>query len=281
VVAAAALVTALGTGRALVAREIDPAVVFVALHTALTLTVLLFGARGERGVFVRLRRVLLVVLQGVVLAAALGVATVRAAGLGVVDLGLAQGDAPWAWLVASGPIELFSAMIAILSLVPEAARGPSSLSMIPETKKRRVTVPDVVARAHLVVMSGLFVLAFFGGARSGADALQASTLVHAAVLLAKTAAVVALVLVIRHKLGPFDLPDARTPLLRAALPISLGLFGLSLAGRRLPDSGVLVTLERASAAACLLIGITIIVLVVTRALVGARDRTDGGLNPWI
>jgi hypothetical protein len=281
VVAAAALVTALGTGRALVAREVDPAVVFVAVHTALTLTVMLFGAWGEVGVVARLRRVLLVVLQGAVLAAGLGVAAVRASGLGVVDLGLAQGAAPWAWLIVRGPIELFAAVIALLSLVPEAGLGPSRLSTQAVAKKRPVTVPDVVSRAHIVVMAGLFVLAFFGAARPGANAIEARSLMDAAVLLAKTAAVVGLVLVVRQKLGPFDLADVRVPALRVALPVSLGLFGLSLAGRHLPDSAAWVTVERASALACLVLGMSIVALVVTRAFASVRDKNDAGLNPWI
>jgi len=280
VVTAAALVTALGLGRSLVAREVDLAVVLVGVHAALAVTVLLFGARGEHGALRRLRRVFMVLIQGVVTALAFGAAAVEAGGVGVLDFGLAQGAAPWHWLALRGPLELGAAAVLLLALVPEASHGPPPVGVTLSAKRRRRGGLWLVSIAHLVVMSGLVALVFLGGARLGA--FGAPSLGGVALLLAKTAFVVALLVVVRRVLGPFDLVDARVPLALIAVPSALGLFGLSLAARRFVDGSLLSAFERATALASFALALLAIGLVVSRTVLGPKARSaDPGLNPWI
>jgi len=280
VVAASALVTALGLGRSLVAREVDLAVVLIGVYTALAVTVLIFGARGERGALPRLKRVLLVLVQGVVAAAAFGAAAVEAGGLGVLDFGLAQGAAPWHWLAVRGPLELGATAVLVLSLVPEASHGPPPVGTSVPSKRRRTGGLALVSTAHLVVMSGLVALVFLGGARL--SAFGAPSLGGVALLLAKTALVMALLVAIRRLLGPFDLADARAPLCFIALPGALVLFGLSLAARRFLDGSLVGAFERATALGFFALALVAAVLVVSRTVLGLKARgADPGLNPWI
>jgi membrane-associated protease RseP (regulator of RpoE activity) len=284
VVAACAVVTALGFGRPLVARELDLVVVLVAAYAALGLAALLFGARGERGVVARLRRVLLVAVQALVAFAAFGSVVLATGGLGADELALTQGPWPWDYWVLRGPLPLFSFAILALSLVPEAPRGPSDPGA-PATpgRDRRRTLPEIVASAHLVLVSGVAALAFLGGARSGADrGGTVVSLIGIALLLLKTVGMSGLVLLARRAFGPFDLADARGPLFTRLLPAALVCFCASVVMRRLANDTFRVALERSAAACSFAVALAVLLLLARRAFVGVRQRSaDAGLNPWI
>jgi hypothetical protein len=283
-VAAFAVVTALGFGRPLVARELDLVVVLVTAYAALALGVLLFGAPGERGVGARLRRTLLVVVQALIAFSGFGSVVLAAGGLGADELALTQGPWPWEYWVLRGPLPLFAFSVLMLSLVPDAALGPSD----PATRayvgrSRGRGVAGAVGSAHLVLVCGVAVLAFLGGARSGGD--RGGTLVSlvgVALLLLKTLGLSGLVVLVRRLLGPFDLADARGPLVARLAPAALLGFGLSLALGRLATDSFRVALERSAAACSVAVGVVLLLALARRALVGMRQRSpEPGLNPWI
>lgn len=284
VVAASAVVAALGFGRPLVARELDLAVVLVTAYAALGLSVLLFRAPGERGVVARLRRVLLVGAQGLVAVAACGTVVVATGGLGADELALTQGPWPWDYWVLRGPLPLFAVVLLGLSLVPEAALGPSDpgAPVVPGRARRR-GLASVVAAAHLVLVSGVIALVFLGGARSSGD--RGGTIVSLAgvtLLLLKTMGVAGAVLLVRRWFGAFDLADARGPLVSRLLPASLLCFGLSVALGRLGSDAFRSALERSAALCSVVAGVAILSIMARRALAGVRQRSaEPGLNPWI
>jgi hypothetical protein len=284
VVAAFAVVTALGFGRPLVARELDLAVVLVASYAALLLAVLLSGAPGERGVVARLRRTLLVLVQALVAFAGFGSVLVATGGVGVDELALSQGPWPWDYWALRGPLPLFSFLILVLAQVPDAALGPADPGApIRSDRARRRGLPALVGSAHLVLSSGLLSLAFLGGARCGGD--RGGTVVSLAgiaLLLAKTVGVAGLVVLVRRLLGPFDLADARAPLVGRLAPAALLCFGASLALSRLATDTFRVALERSAAACSVAIGLALVLVVARRAFAGMRQRAgEPGLNPWI
>jgi hypothetical protein len=284
IVAAFAVVTALGFGRPLVARELDLAVVLVASYAALLLAVLLSGAPGERGVVARLRRTLLVVVQALVAFAGFGSVLVATGGVGVDELALTQGPWPWDYWALRGPLPLFSFLVLALSLLPDAALGPADPGApVRSAPGRRRGLPGVVGSAHLVLLSGLLSLAFLGGARSGGD--RGGTVVSLAgiaLLIAKTVGVAGLVVLVRRLLGPFDLADARAPLVGRLAPAALLCFGSSLALARLATDTFRVALERSAAVCSVAIGLALVLVVARRAFAGMRQRAgEPGLNPWI
>lgn len=284
VVASFAVVTALGFGRPLVARELDLAVVLVASYAALALGVLVFGAPGERGVVARLRRTSLVLAQALVAFAAFGSVVLGTGGLGADELALTQGPWPWDYWVLRGPLPLFSFVVLALSLVPDAARGPSDPGApVHAGKAGRRGLPGIVGSAHLVLVCGVVALAFLGGARSGGD--RGGTLVSlagVALLISKTLGLAGLVVLVRWVLGPFDLADARAPLVGRLLPFALLCFGVSLAMGRLATDVFRVALERSAAACSVLLGAALLLVVARRALASLRQRAgEPGLNPWI
>jgi hypothetical protein len=284
VVAAFAVVTALGFGRPLVARELDLVVVLVAAYAALGLSALLFGARGERGVVARLRRVLLVVVQALVAFSAFGSVVLTTGGLGADELALTQGPWPWEYSVLRGPLPLFSFAILALSLVPEVARGPSEPgAKLTSGHGRLRGLPEIVASAQLVLVSGVAALAFLGGARSGGDrGGSVVSLIGIALLLLKTVGVSGLVLLGRRALGPFDLADARGPLLARLLPAALVCLGTSVVLRRVASDTFRAGLERSAAACFVALALVLLLLVARRAVAGVRQRSaEPGLNPWI
>jgi hypothetical protein len=263
IVAAFAVVTALGFGQPLVARELDLAVVLVAAYAALALGVLLSGAPGERGVVSRLHRALLVLVQAVVAFTAFGSVVLSTGGLGADELALMQGPWPWEFWVLRGPLPLFSFVLLAMSLVPDAALGPADPGApAAPARPRRRGVSAVVANAHLVLVSGVMALAFLGGARVGGD--RGGTLVSlvgVALLLLKTVSVAGVVVLVRRLFGPFDLVDARAPLLTRVLP---------------------ATLERSAAACSVALGLALLFVMARRALASVRHRSpEPGLNPWI
>jgi hypothetical protein len=144
-------------------------------------------------------------------------------------------------------------------------------------------LPEVVASAHLVLVSGVAALAFLGGARSGGDrGGTVVSLIGIALLLLKTVGVSGLVLLARRAFGPFDLADARGPLSTRLLPAALVCFGASVVMRRLANDTFRVALERSAAACSFAVALAVLLLLARRAFAGVRHRSaDAGLNPWI
>jgi hypothetical protein len=283
-VVAFAVVTALGFGRTLVARELDLAVVLVAAYAALVLGVLLFGAPRERGVVARLRRALLVLVQAVVAFGAFGSVVLSTGGLGAHELALMQGPWPWEFSALRGPLPLFSFALLAMSLVPDAALGPADPG-VPVTlaRPRRPGVAAVVANTHLLLVSGAMALAFLGGTRVVGDrGGTVVSLVGVALLLLKTVSVAGLVVLVRRLFGPLDLVDTRGPLLTRVLPSALVCFGLSLALGRLASDAFRVALERSAAGCSVILAVALVLVMARRALASVRQRSvEPGLNPWI
>ncbi len=281
-VSACALVMAVGLGLPLVAPEVDTLLLLVAAYASLAMAVLVFGVASGEGLVARLRRVLLVLVQGSVVGLALGAAVLRAGGAGTDELLLTQGPWPWEWLVARAPVPLFSALVLLVALVPDPALGRRPLGATAAEPARGLSVvPRLLARVTLIVVTGLAAIAWFGGMRAS-EASNLLAPLGALLLLLKTLSLAGLVLALRRFAGRLDLDEARGPLLFWLLPASLGLGALSWLGRRTALDAGLDGAARAAAAVCLAGGVALLVALVVRAHLGARRRPPApGLNPWI
>ncbi|HEY3500688.1 MAG TPA: PDZ domain-containing protein [Polyangiaceae bacterium] len=283
-----ALVTALGLGRSIVARELDLPIVLAALLFALSLSVVLFGAPGERGVVARLRRLTAVLGRGVPVAAAVVALVADVGTFGPDDLLSAQGPWPSQWLFFRGPIELGLGVAWLVALIPETALGSSPCEKLtpgPRDDRQRLAPSTFIGQLELVVASGVFALAFLGGSRltanAGAPAAFSLTLFGALLLLIKTGAVAALVLAFRTLLGRIDVTEAGALLWRGAVPASVILVAARLLAHRF-SVVVAPGAERAVSWACLAVCVALAVSLARRVVVAVRNRAaEPGLNPWI
>ena len=289
-VASSGVLAALSLGTPLVAHELDVPALVVVSFTALALTSLVFGAPGERGLWARARRALLVVAQGAVAVLSLGAVGVTVGTFGTDSLALAQGAAPWQWLAFRGPVLFGAATLLFLSLVPEASRG-RSLDTVLGSQRGKRTIPHLgialTSQAQLLLVSGVVALAFLGGARVPGVALSFSPTFGVAlggvlIVLAKAWLVAGAVSGVRWALGGVDLDEVRALTLRVGVPAAAVLFGLSLLARRAPFEHWLAVSDRGLAWACL-VGWFALVLALARRVVPRRVALEGerGPNPWL
>jgi NADH:ubiquinone oxidoreductase subunit H len=283
------LVVFIAMGGAIVAREVDLAVLSVASFVAMAVAALLFGAPGERGIVARLRRVAIVLAQAVPLTAALACAALESGGIGVDELTRAQSALPWQWHAFGSPVLLVATLVFFASLVPEAGRGSGDDALSPTASRRPLAraVPELVGWAHLVVWSGVGSFAFLGGARAFGfghlpDAPLSASLTSAAVVVAKTLFVVLGVLGARAVIGRPDVRETKGLTLRVLLPVALFAVLATLLMQRAdvrPIAGaVAATLGVSSFLFALLFAASFARRVVSGTL--GRDA-EPGVNPWI
>jgi hypothetical protein len=281
------IVTALGLGGSLVARELDVPIVLAALVVALALSALVFGVPGESGVLARVRRFVLVLARALPVAAAVIALVAEVGSFGPDDLLSAQGPLPWQWLLFRGPLELGLGLAWLVALIPETSLGSSPCQKLAATRPPagKLVQSAFLGELELVVSSGAFALAFLGGSRLGAipgGSLSLGLLLGGAgLLLVKTWATVALVLGVRALLGRIDVSEASLLLSRGVVPASLLLSGVVLLVRR---SSVIVApgAETAISWGCLVVCLALAVALARRVLSVLRSGSaEPGLNPWI
>jgi hypothetical protein len=287
---ASALLAALSLGIPLVARELDLPALVVLAFTAVALTNLVFGAPGERGVWPRARRALLVVVQLLPVLAAFACLGLVAGSFGPEALAFTQGALPWQWLAFRGPALFGAALLFFLSLVPEASRGRSLATVLGAVRapaEGQKLAPALAGQAQLLFGSGALALAFCGGARLPGVAVSLAptfgvALAGALLVLAKTWLIALAVVSVRWVLGGVDVDDVRGLLVRAGLPVAASLVGLSLLARQAPFEHVLALGNRGLAWACLL-GWVVLAAVVAWRVAPGRVALEGerGPNPWI
>ena len=279
----------LGIGGTIVAREVDLAVLTLASVVATTVTALLFGAPGERGLLARLRRVGLVVLQALPVVAALACAAFESGGLGVDELARGQGALPWQWNAFRGPVSLAATLIFAVSLVPEAGLGAGGEMSSPSIPRRSLAraVPELVGWAHLVLLSGVGAFAFLGGTSAFAlgaspNASLSTALFGAFVLVLKELGLVLFVLFARAILGRLDVRETKGLTLRVLVPIAAFVVGATLFLQRAdvrPVAGALATTLGVSCFACVAL---LAISFARRVASGALGReAEPGVNPWI
>lgn len=285
-----ALLAAQSLGLPLVARELDVPAVTVLSFTALSLTSLVFGAPGERGLWARARRALLCVAQALVALLALGTVGLSVGSFGTDSLALAQGAAPWQWLAFRGPVLFGAAALLFLSLVPEASRGRSLHTALAPTrgKRERGQLGTALAgQAQLLLGSGVLALAFFGGASAPGVPFSLTPSLGPALggvllVLVKTWLIAGAVSGVRWALGGVDIDEVRGLTLRVGVPSAALVFGLSLLARRAPFERLLAVSDGGLAWACL-VGSVVLTVAVLRRGVPRRVALEGerGPNPWL
>ncbi len=285
-----ALVAATALGIPIVAREIDLPILVVLSFTALALASFVFGAPGERGVWARTRRALLVLVQALPALGAVACLGLAVGSYGPDALALAQGPAPWDWLAFKSPLLLAAASLLVLSLVPEVSRGRSlALALGPEKGRaeRRQAAAALMGQAQLLLVSGVTALAFCGGARlPGTSSSLAPSLGMALGgvlwLLLKTWAIAGSVTALRWVLGRLDIDEVRGLTLRAGLPLAAALVVLAALAREKPFERWLAAGDRGLGWACLAGWLTLAVLVARRVAAGS-SLADGerGPSPWL
>jgi len=289
-VVTSAVLAALCLGLPLVARELDVPALVVVSFTALSLTSLVFGAPGERSLWARARRALLVVAQAVVALLALGAVGLTVGSFGTDSLALAQGAAPWQWLAFRGPVLFGAATLLFLSLVPEASHGRSLATVLGPVRgkpERRHLGTALAGQAQLLLGSGVLALAFFGGACAPGIPLSLAPALGPAlggvlVVLVKTWVIAALVTGVRWALGGVDVDEVRGLTLRVGVPGAALVFGLSLLARRAPFERLLAVSDSGLAWACL-VGSVVLLVALLRRGVPRRVALEGerGPNPWL
>ena len=285
-----AVVAATALGVPIVAREIDLPILVVLSFTALALASFVFGAPGERGIWARTRRALLVLVQALPALGALACLGLAVGSYGPDALALAQGAAPWDWLAFKSPVLLAAASLLVLSLVPEVSRGRSiALALAAEKGRaeRRQAAAALMGQAQLLIVSGVTALAFFGGARlPGTSSSLAPSLGLALAsvlwLLLKAWAIAGSVTALRWVLGRLDIDEVRGLTLRAGVPLAAALVVLAALAREKPFERWLAASDRGLGWACLAGWLTLAVLVARRVAAG-RALADGerGPNPWL
>jgi hypothetical protein len=289
-VAANALVAATALGIPLIAREVDLPVLVVLAFTALSLASFVFGAPGERGLWARTRRALLVLVQSLPAIGALACLGLVVGSYGPETLALAQGAAPWDWLASKSPLLLGAAALLILSLVPEVSRG-RTLTFAPSADKRRSerrqAALALVGQAQLLLVSGVAALAFLGGTHlPGVHATLVPSLGVAlagvACGLLKAWAVAGFVAALRWALGRLDIDEVRGLTLRVGVPVAVALVAVAALSRQKPFEHWLAASDRGLTWACLAGWLTLAVLV-GRRVVSGRALVEGerGPNPWL
>ncbi len=287
---ASAILAANALGIPLVARELDLPALVVLSFTALAFSSLVFGAPGERSLWTRARRALLVVVQALPALAALGCLGVSVGSFGPDALRLAQGALPWEWLAFKSPVLLGAALLLVLSLVPEASRGRSLETVVSARRAehgRRHVATAATGTAQLLIGSGVAAQAFFGGtALPGAgQSLVPSfgvALAGVALLLLKSWAIAAAVAGLRWTLGRVDIDEVRGLTLRVGLPVAAVLLGLATLAEQAPFAHLLAVSARGMAWAGLAGWLTLGALIARRAAPGrALAPSDRGPNPWL
>ena len=287
---ASALLAALSLGIPFVARELDLPALVVLAFTAVALTNLVFGAPGERGLWARARRALLVVVTLVPVLAVFACLGLVAGSFGAEALALAQGALPWQWLAFRGPVLFGAALLFFLSLVPEASRGRSldtALGGARGMPAPRQLGPALASQAQLLFGSGALALAFCGGARLPGVAVSLAptfgvALGGALFVLVKTWVIALGVVAVRWVLGGVDIDEVRALSVRVGLPASAALVGLSLLARQEPFEHALALGDRGLAWACLA-GWVILAGVLAWRVAPGRVALEGerGPNPWL
>jgi NADH-quinone oxidoreductase subunit H len=281
------LVMFVASGGIIATREVDLALLFLASVVATTVTALLFGAPGERGVRARLGRAGLVFVKTLPAAVALACAAVEARGIGIDELARAQGLLPWQWLAFRGPIMLAATLVFFVSLVPENGTSAPALAQKTANTGRIRAVPELVSAVELVALCGLGAFAFFGGARTSAlgpspNATLATALAGAGVVVLKTLVLVLGVLFVRAVLGRLDVRETRGLTFRVLLPVAAFAMAATLFMQRADVRPVAVAVAATLGVSCFL-GVLVLgasfVRRVTAATLG-RDA-EPGVNPWI
>ena len=287
---ASALLAALSLGIPFVARELDLPALVVLAFTAVALTNLVFGAPGERGVWSRTRRALLVIVGLVPVLAVFACLGLVVGSFGPEVLALGQGALPWQWLAFRGPVLFGAALLFFASLVPEASRGRSLDTALGRARVRsepRHLGTSLAGQAQLLLGSGAFALAFCGGSRLPGVAVSLAppfgvALAGALLVLVKTWFVALSVVAVRWVLGGIDIDEVRGLTVRVGLPVSGALVGLSLLTRQEPFEHVLALGGRGVAWACL-VGWVVLAAAVAWRVAPGRVALEGerGPNPWL
>jgi NADH:ubiquinone oxidoreductase subunit H len=287
--AATGVVVFLGMGGAIVAREVDLAVIAAATLASVTASALVFGAPGERGVALRLRRVALVLGQGLPLVAAVACAAVETGGIGLDELAREQGALPWQWFAFRSPVLLCATLVFFAALVPEAARGSTDGVALPGEARRPIVraASELVGWTELVVACGIAAFAFFGGARTQAlgpapDAPLGSALFGAAAVVVKTLALLLSVLFARAVVGRLDLSETRGMTFRVLLPVAVFAALATLVLQRAEVRPMATPVAATLGLSCF-VGVALLAASFARRVVaGAAGRdAEPGVNPWI
>jgi NADH:ubiquinone oxidoreductase subunit H len=289
-VAASALIAATALGIPIVAREIDLPVLVVLAFTALSLASFVFTAPGERGVWSRARRALLMLLQALPALGSLACLGLAVGSYGPDTLAVAQGAAPWDWLAFKSPLLLVAAGLLVLSLVPEASRGRSletSLGAGKQRLERRQRALALLGQLELLLVSGVASLAFFGGTHLPGMGFSLAPSFGVALggvlfLLFKTWVVAGFVTALRWVLGRLDIDEVRGLTLRVGVPLAGALVALTALAREKPFERWLAAGDRGLGWACLAGWLTL-ALLVARRVASARTLVEGerGPNPWL
>ena len=288
---ASVLVATFALGPHVVGADVDGAVLLVAAIA------LFLAARvaSVSGVKASARAALDVVLPGLVLTASVAGIVIHGGALHLAELVRAQGGSPWEWSalrqpVASALVFAYLGALLVMLRTRDDARLLSDARMDEGENVRPTAAKASSARAEkngqllerlgLVVASGLGIAVFFGGWQlpGGVEARSTVLQVAAALLfVAKTWALVAVLLGAATLASPWTASEARRFMLRRLVPgLAVGAVLVAVSRKLGPSE----SLEAAVGAAV----VTALVLVALRAALRIRDamlRPEPHASPFL
>ena len=240
-----AIFIAVPFGQYRVAASLDVTIVFLVLVTALLMVTLVTGGGAPTWSVVGTARALWRIFSRYVASALAVVGVVVVAGsLRLHDVVRAQGGAPWDWYAMRSPITFALFVVFVAGVFGEGDDAPSTLmeastpiAPTAATDTPRARLFAIARHAVLFVSSGVAVALFLGGWQlPGLDAAQAggpsgASLVGAAVFVAKTWGVVAVVTIVRRTVPPLTGGEAAAIAWKYLVPIALVALALAFGWR--------------------------------------------------
>ena len=270
-------------GHVLVASEIDLPLLAVLTVTWLA-TVAIGGGDAQRGALGRLvsglARALAVCVHQIPLLVALLLLLLETGSFRASDIVSSQGPWPWQWNAFSSPALALASLLALAAQVPlvRPVRAFSSGRIL----SRRERVLDVSQWAHDLVVCGLLAVCALGGWSGSASGSPLLETAGAAVLLAKSWALLLGIVFLRWALGATDvLKVARLSVAWFALP-SLCLLAATFVLRRWSAGAIGGAFDQRGAwglTAVALVGLAWIVLRIARQ--ARQPVTELRVLPWL
>jgi NADH-quinone oxidoreductase subunit H len=228
--------TTISFGRALVASDLDLALVMVSSLTLLVLVALMAGGwhgPGRWSIFAGMKSGLLVFACQIPVVAALASVVVCTGNVRLTDIVVEQGFGPWHWNAFKNPVAFLALLLLIGGSVPRAARQRDALRDADlEPDEKRESLLAYVEWGHLLVVSTLGAMLFLGGWRTplalGVAGPMWAAAASALILQLKSWLLLALILLLRWAVKELSADQIGSVWWRWALPLSLVVVGASV-----------------------------------------------------
>jgi NADH-quinone oxidoreductase subunit H len=292
------LLTLIAAGRSLLMPELDLVLLLIASGTIVAVTAMVVGGFGARAwsLWSGLKRAGVVASCQLPLFAGIAAVLLATGSLRVRDVVLAQGAWPWQWHAFKNPALLLAFLVYFAALVPDAGKSqnavreldagaaPEPLAKVPALAALRLFADWTL----LLMAAGVGAALFLGGGQlpllgaAGQAAEPAYLALGAALLLAKSWALVLLVLGVRWLLPVFSLGQLVRFCWQGCVPFSAAGLALAVVWSHAIRPSVLRALERGSGIVVFGLAVLLALHVLRSVAGGVRPaKAASGVNPWL